>query len=62
MFSFFMGQFVFIKQPTEFFFSIKIRQMKASQNNKYDIIVQTPWDLCRFEGKYLLMPCPFTGP
>ena len=29
--------FVFRRQPAEFFFSKKIRQMKAGQNNKYGI-------------------------
>ena len=29
--------FVFRRQPAEFFFSKKICQMKAGQNNKYDI-------------------------
>jgi hypothetical protein len=38
MFSFFIGHFAFRRQPAEFFFYIKNRQMKASQNNKYDIM------------------------
>ena len=33
----FISHFVFRRQPDEFFFSKKIRQMKAGQNNKYDI-------------------------
>jgi hypothetical protein len=30
------SHFIFKRQPGEFFFSKKIRQMKAGQNNKYD--------------------------
>jgi hypothetical protein len=33
----FISHFVFRRQPAEFFFSKKICQMKAGQNNKYDI-------------------------
>jgi hypothetical protein len=36
MFSFFICQYVFRRQPAEFFFSQNIPQMKAGQNNKYD--------------------------
>jgi hypothetical protein len=37
MISFFISHFVFRRQPAEFFFSKKIRQMKAGLNNRYDI-------------------------
>jgi hypothetical protein len=37
MFRFFISPFVFKRQPAEFFFSKKNRQMIADQNNKYDI-------------------------
>ena len=33
----FTNHFVFRRQPTDFFFSKKMCQMKAGQNNKYDI-------------------------
>ena len=36
----------------EYFFSKKIRQMKASQNNKYDIT--------KTSGLVQFWPCPFT--
>ena len=38
MFIFFIRHFVFRRQSAEFFFSTKSYQMKASQNNKYDIM------------------------
>ena len=34
---FFIIHFVYKIQGAEFFFSKKIRQMKAGQNNKYDV-------------------------
>ena len=38
---FFSSHFNFCRQPTEFFFSKKIRQMKGGQNNFFDIITKT---------------------
>jgi hypothetical protein len=35
--AFFISHFVFRRQPDEFFSSEKMCQMKAGQNNKYDI-------------------------
>ena len=32
-------QFIFRRQPAEFFFTKNIRQMKAGQNNKYDTYI-----------------------
>ena len=47
----FICHFVFRRQPAEFFFSKKIRQMKLGQNNKYDITKTWPCAGLTLQGK-----------